>query len=272
MKVSLLTIFFCVLCDGKLSVPSKAILSILVEDFAKESLAFDLIFFGSGINIASEIVRRIPATTPVKIKNGSQNFPTQHLRFFQLNAPSVLIFGSLEDFSAKLFKIKWVNSTENHRKHILYVPNLTQRHALELFPNGFSIDRVAFLMNETENSIDVVSCFMYTPTACKEKQFVTINRFLGSNSSWKNSVFYPRKYRNFHNCSLIAVNSFVGERSEMPVMPVIGKYFNFNFVDERNKTKRVRNEGMKQKTQTSNILEETIGFTLTTRQQASLHF
>lgn len=82
---------------------------------------------------------------------------------------------------------------------------MTSTDVIESIKNGFDIDQVAFLMNETKKSIDLVSSFMFTTEKCRHNQLSTINWFDGRRKSWKTQDFYPKKYRNFHNCSLSAV-------------------------------------------------------------------
>lgn len=58
-------------------------------------------------------------------------------------------------------------------------------------------------MHETEEMIDLVSSFMFTPGKCKENQLITINQFSKLTNRWKSSEFYPKKYQNLHNCELL---------------------------------------------------------------------
>ena len=89
----------------------------------------------------------------------------------------------------------------NH--HLVYVPGLTTLDIYQTFVDGFEIDHVNFLMHETDNSIELITAYMFTPEACKELQLKTINRFDLQTLEWENSIFYPNKYENFYGCDLI---------------------------------------------------------------------
>ena len=65
------------------------------------------------------------------------------------------------------------------------------------------MDRVNFLMNETDNLIDLVTGYMFSLQACKKVQLKTINRIDFQTLEWGNSIFYPNKYKNFYGCELI---------------------------------------------------------------------
>ena len=93
---------------------------------------------------------------------------------------------------------------------MVYVPGLTTSDIVKIFKDGFKIDHINFLMHETDNSVDLVTSFMFTPQACKKLQFKTINRFDLRSLEWENSIFYPNKYENFYGCELIVATSLDG--------------------------------------------------------------
>ena len=62
-------------------------------------------------------------------------------------------------------------------------------------------------MNETDNSIELVTAYMFAPRACKRLQLKTINRFHLKTMEWENSIFYPNKYVNFYGCNLTIQNN-----------------------------------------------------------------
>ena len=118
---------------------------------------------------------------------------------FQLPDPSIVFFDSVEKFKALARNISW---NSNLHQHLVYVPGLTISDIIETLSDGFLIDEVNFLMNETLNSIDLVTSFMFTEQACRVQQLKTINRFNSNTSKWDGSIFYPKKYQNFHDCEL----------------------------------------------------------------------
>lgn len=84
----------------------------------------------------------------------------------------------------------------------MYAPSLRPDDIIENVKKGFDVDKVAFLINETRNFIDLASSFMFTPQNCYKHQLVSINRFNRLTSKWESDKFFPRKYKNLHNCTL----------------------------------------------------------------------
>ena len=108
---------------------------------------------------------------------------------FKLRTSTIALFDSVESFIANALK---------RNQHLVYVPGLSESDIIEAIPDGLVIDQVNFLLNE----IELVTSFMFTYHSCRELEFETINRFNLSSKSWETSVFYPKKYENFHGCVL----------------------------------------------------------------------
>lgn len=142
----------------------------------------------------------------------------------RLNISSVIIFDSVESFRQMRDNIYWQTNKAKRYKHLVYFPGGSQKD-LELIRFGlffenhkdlylkirsdeFSIDSVNFLIHKTDQSIELVSAFMFTSQACRKNQFLTINRFERSSMKWNSSIFYPNKYRNLHRCELYFYGSF----------------------------------------------------------------
>lgn len=182
------------------SFASRAISSILGENFLKTSQAVDLISFGvkSGKSeiLMTEILRCQSHLT-VTTKFGAVD-PSKR----NLNTSSVLVFDSVENFEKFRDDIVWQTHNATRHEHLVYIPNVTVAD-LEKIQDGFSIDTVNFVMNETQESIDLVTGFMFSPNKCRSNQFVTINRFVKSIMQWKSSAVSVRKYQNFHGCNLV---------------------------------------------------------------------
>ena len=96
----------------------------------------------------------------------------------------------------------WVSQPRNRYKHLVHISNASVKDIAESFQNGFLIDSVGFLINETENSIELVSSYMFTESACHSNKFLTVNRFHKYTRRWESANFFPKKYRNFYGCSL----------------------------------------------------------------------
>lgn len=194
--LSLLTL---ALCHRNLVI--EAINNLLNDFFAKGSLKIDLIYY---VDVSKK--SEIDFDDLLRNKNDSISFQisaVDHGNSWKnkLNISSLLIFDSAKTFQETRDNITWLSNKRIRYQHLVYVPDLTISD-LEVIEDGFSIDNVNFLMNETDKSIDLVSGFMFTKEKCHQNQFVTINRFNGETERWENSNFYPNKYQNFHECNL----------------------------------------------------------------------
>ena len=153
-------------------------------------------------------------------------------KFYKLGNSSIVLFDSLETFLKSASAIFWVSDARYRNQHLVYVPGLTTSHIIKTFNSGFEIDDVNFLMHETDNTIELVSGFMFTPQACRQLQLKTINRFDLQSLKWENSILYPKKYENFHGCELIVYQKDLGTLNQKEVQ----KLLEMVFVDQLNAT------------------------------------
>lgn len=181
------------------------VISALVECAVSQGkpTKLDLVYFGKSTNLVEKVLRSLPETVSVTIKDGEENESWTK----QLKMSTLLLFESTERFRKTAKNIKWLSNRWMRYRHIVYAPNLTKSDVDEEIQDGYQIDEVAFLMNETESSIDLVTSFMFTSQKCNQSQLLTINRFNYRALEWENSTFFPRKYRNFHGCSLKIVQT-----------------------------------------------------------------
>ena len=187
------------------SVVPYAINAIIDEHFATTSATrqglINIVWIGEKTEEFSKLVG-----TLLRMKS-----PTATLQVFVLEEiteeggiydNAIVFFDSVEIFQANFPKIWWVDLKQRNH-YLVYVPGLTVWDIHAILLNGFNIDNVNFLMHETDNSIELVTSFMITPTACRKLQLKTINRFDLETTNWENSIFYPKKYNNFYNCELV---------------------------------------------------------------------
>ena len=201
-------IFWLALASGKQQsfvVPS-AINAIIDEHFAtlKSQIPgfVSIVWFGDETKELKALMTKLTEVKNlnIKIKILKDNLDEKsEEEQFQLPDPSIVFFDSVEKFKALARNISW---NSNLHQHLVYVPGLTISDIIETLSDGFLIDEVNFLMNETLNSIDLVTSFMFTEQACRVQQLKTINRFNSNTSKWDGSIFYPKKYQNFHDCEL----------------------------------------------------------------------
>lgn len=206
-----------------------AISTILNEFFVQESPKVDVIFFKdekrkSG-EIVSGILRHKNESIAMKIMEGDIRNPS----FMKLQMSSILIFDSPKAFKETCNEITWQTHREKLHKHLVYIANASASDIEENIKDGFSIDSVDFLVNETEKSIDLVTSFMFSPQACRSNQLMTINKFLRKTLKWESSTFYPSKYRNFHGCELIVATSEDFEENDCrrQILPTIAHNLNY---------------------------------------------
>lgn len=228
------------LADGycRLSVASKAIVNILEDQFSGSwQSKVDLIYFEDAIELADEILHHLPANISVKVINGSAGVAkaltklpeadfaysrdSEDVMFLPWNnillKSSVLLFDSPERYKEGTANIKWLGNRWFRYNHIVYALNLTKADVIEVTKDGFEIDAVAFLMNETAESIELVSSFMFTAEKCRHNQLKTINRYNARASAWEKRDFYPPKYRNFFNCTLTFLYKSGDFESQVPI-------------------------------------------------------
>lgn len=221
---------FVATMDGASSGFVKSVFSALIKTSVEDLRKIDLICFGTTIdsNLASGIVKQTSKHLSMKIINAE----IQEMWYSQLNGSSVLLFESAQQFRDIAPDIKWQSNPRMRFKHIVYSPNLTAKDVIESVQNGFSIDQVAFLMNETNDSIELATSFMFTEQACRQIQLKMINKFNGTALTWANNKFFPKKYKNMHNCSLSLRKT--GLPSETPdFFPTLASKLNFTMKSEK---------------------------------------
>lgn len=213
------------------SVVSNAISSSLNEYSKKNSFVdVDLIFFGvksgKSENLVSEILCTKSYLNVLNLSKVSPETPWKN----NLNKSSILIFDSVKNFEIFRDKIVWQTNNATRHQHLVHIPNVTIDD-LEKIQNGFSIDNVNFLMNETEESIDLVTGFMFSSNKCRSNEFVTINRLTKSTMQWDSSIFYPDKYRNFHGCSLIVAK--INNHNFLKSFDEFKTHLNFKYISKQ---------------------------------------
>lgn len=233
MKVSNLFVLVSIIeladvVQSKKSLANQAIDGILQNHFAKDVSKVDVINYGKSDALIDGLLRNMPATITVKVSKGGKNFPWKN----QLNISSIALFDSAQNFNETVKKIKWLSNKRMRYRHLVQVPGLRVADVKEIIQNGSLIDQVSFLMNETEQSIDLVASFWFNPERCRSNHLVTINRFTRKTMRWENSNFYPKKYQNFHGCNLTVAKLY--ERGlALEVIPELAEIHNFTVKYER---------------------------------------
>ena len=223
--LSALLIFLLTVTSGKNhnSVVFHAINAVINEHFAHPKIShpgyIDIVCFGNETKEFSALMSNLVKTKSLNVrikvrrdnitdaKFSTENgwYEDQHgQRFdkkFLLNESSIVFFDSVEKFKADARKVKWVHE-DQRGQHLVHVTGLKTLDILQTLHDGFAIDKVNFLMNETKKSIDLVTGFMFTRKNCRVNKLRRVNRFDADSKKWENGIFYPKKYENFYGCEL----------------------------------------------------------------------
>ena len=176
-----------------------AVYIILEQYLAKNSWTVDLIGFGVGNGESQNLINKILQinnnSVSLSVSVGGAQRPWKN----RLNTSSILTFDSLQDFEKVRDNITWQSHTSKRFQHLVNIPNVTIAD-LEKNSDGFSIDNVNFLTQRNQNSIELVTSFMYTKNKCRSNQFFIINQFNSNAMEWESiTSFYPHKYHDFLN-------------------------------------------------------------------------
>ena len=214
----------------KVSVVPSAINAIIEKHFATPNANWqgkvNIHWFGKETSEIMAIIEKLfkikSSTTSIKV---TKQDLSKEEKEFDLGESSIVFFDSVQSFKANALNIKWVSNPRQRTQHMVYGSGLTESDVIKTFPDGFLIDNVNFLMNETKNSIELVATFMFTEDdttddtevytevytgeytedtdiICRKLQLKTINRYNMNVSRWEKSIFYPKKYENFYGCAL----------------------------------------------------------------------
>jgi hypothetical protein len=156
-----------------------AIKAMIDEYFAKYVYEIEIISFGTRHGQAEETIEKllrfgIPSM-PMRITRDARENP--QLDEFKLNNSSILLFDSPENFKQMKNRIKFQHGYLVTHPHLVYFPNATIDDIQTPFNENSLIDNIDFLVNETHNSIELATAFLFTPDVCYKNQFKVINCF-----------------------------------------------------------------------------------------------
>ena len=197
-----------------------SICGLLNEHFSKRRFArhVDVILTGNENSFTVDKILRIKNdSTNVRVNKGVPDF---------LVTSTILFFDSMESFLTNIKQINFNFQQFTRYDHLIYISNANIEE-LESLNDDVVNFNVAYLLNHTENSIDLATSFLFTKENCRKNRLVFINRFEKSTMRWKNSNFYPEKFQNLNNCTL-NVGTWDSMRSEYNVFQSFRKSFNFH--------------------------------------------
>jgi hypothetical protein len=181
-----------------------AIKAVIDDYYARNVHEVEVINFGvrngHGEKTIEKLLKLGSPTIPLKVTRDVREKPQSEV--FELKLPSIVLFDSPENFNKTQDKIVFQSDYIISHPHIVYIHNATFKDIQVVSEKNFTIDRTIFLVNETQNSIELATSFMFTAEACGLTHFKVINRLERKQNRWINSNFFMDKYKNFHGCPL----------------------------------------------------------------------
>lgn len=233
----LFLLIFTIICDSaqSKSLVTSAITSVIKNYFVENLPKIDIVIYGE-VNGASErLLKEILSEEVEGISANILSGSNESRNKLQLNGSSIVLFDSKEKFKELFKKIIWLSNPRKRFKHLVHIINAEASDINLNIQDGSVIDSVDFLVQDSQNSVQLFSVFMFTQKSCRQHQLLPINSFNQSSMSWKSSIFYPNKYKNLHNCSLEVFttnyNKVVDKTAPIPtikkVMMILSESYNF---------------------------------------------
>jgi hypothetical protein len=174
---------------------------VIDKYFLKNACEIEVINFGTRNGHGDETIEKL-----LRLEN--QSLAIRISRFdgeqdeLKLQNSSVLLFDSPENFKASQSRINFQPGQLHRLHHLVYIHDATIEDLQIQFSEKHMIDNIDFLVNETRNSIEIATAFMFSFVACWKNQFKVVNRFTRQQNRWENSKFFVEKFSNFYNCPL----------------------------------------------------------------------
>lgn len=152
------------LCQGK-TLSSQAIESILSKYFSRQGNGVDIVHFGNNSGPGVDIITKLLRIEPIFPCNLTLIYSFNETTEFKM--PTIAIFDSVEIFKRFNESIYWQTKPLYRLKHLVYIHNSSSNDIIENIQDGFTFDSVNFLTNESNDSIDLMSLFMFTEEKCR---------------------------------------------------------------------------------------------------------
>jgi hypothetical protein len=181
-----------------------AIKAIIDAHFAKNVEDIQIINFGRKNGVGDKSIEKLfnlkNQSTPMKIFRNNRKYSKN--MWLQVATSSIMFFDSPEDFHRVRYQIVFQHRDKAKlNQYIVFVHGA----GIETIraENRFQINRVIYLIETDQDSIDLVTAFQFTPYFCWQNQFRVINRFTRKRMRWDNSSFFVEKFSNFHGCNML---------------------------------------------------------------------
>lgn len=202
----------------------KSIKRLLTGHFAVHQPKVDLLFYGKNSEkLTQNILRENCSGVHVRVVNVGS------FSKVPIKSPSIILFDSADDFEKALrnqniiFLIgnSWKNVAENH---VIYAPQGRSSLQGVLMTLTKPIDNQNFLHVVNDSTVDLISGFMFSQGKCRKSDYKVVDRFSTSTMQWQNKSFFPEKYANFNNCSLV-ISHMPGGRPQ--ILKITAEKLNF---------------------------------------------
>lgn len=224
-KILVLVIFWSTaMADANQSdlFPQLAIKSLAKNHFSKLYSSVDIIYFG---NVEVEKLMKVlvhgeSLDLTFNVINGNhKSWKRRAMR------PSFLIMDSHTKFAEIFNSILWYNHPTELYHHLVYSPKL-EFSALRGMNRNRMVQTVNFLIRSSSDTIDLVTSYFNTETACRFNLFSEINEFYRKSLSWNNTSFYPDNLRHFHGCPIYVKPSGGMSRQAMEIIDIFIQHVN----------------------------------------------
>lgn len=209
---------------------SQSIKGFVQEYLSKKSLEIELVIYGKfGLNL--ELVDEIlkdQSTAYKVLARFSSNSESK-----ELGLPSIHIFDSLNTFEATK-DVQWLGSFGELIEKLVYIPNATTNDIMIRSQNKYPMLAINFLINGTEESIDLVSFRVVTSGNCKCREFQKINQFNRKSMKYESEKFYLKEFLDIPNCTLLIVTDKINcFPTYCNILGTIADLLNYNIIYER---------------------------------------
>ena len=201
-----------------------ALKAILIDYFVVNDLKVDIFFYGPNSETLANRLLRVNSP-----KLSTQVICLDSLNKATINAPSIFLFDSLSHYES--FTKEKDFTSESFINQVVFYP----KARIESLPLDFGLTEEGrhFILVINETTVDLVTNFWFTPgLECNVNVMRTINQFSLNTMRWQNATFFPEKYRNFYNCSLIMTDctvymSAIDRHQSGLIWDALAQHFNF---------------------------------------------
>jgi hypothetical protein len=210
------------------SLVSNAMKDIIDQIASENNREFHIVNFGDKNGEGERVIGKLLKLEnfSIAIKNVKDSRKNPELKSFEIYDTNFMVFDSVDNFNKVIPKLFFTKPPSGFPLHFIFIPKFTME-LLERFSSRVSrsMDEFYFFVDETEQSIDLVTSWYITPEACYKNQWKIFNRFKRKKMRWNQQIFFEDKYRNFFGWP-VRVQPHEG-KYETELFSIFAKHFNF---------------------------------------------